>query len=177
MKQFIVFVCVAMAAALAWSNRTEIAAFAERQGFAPQPRVQYVESGPATVGGGPEAYLAGATDGTDWEQRYLFLRHNGMWASGVRDVDEAVSASVHLRDHPGRWYPQRWRSRLTAGKKWVEEMNGDGEDEEFCGASEATPPAWVGKPAGMRARDETQGVPTGTALRRFFCGVREDERL
>lgn len=177
MKNIVIVMCVAMAAALAWSNRAELAAFAERQGIGvrAEPHVQYIERAPATVGGGPEAYLAGATDGTDWEQRYLFLRNNGMWPSGVRDVDEAVSASVHLRDHPGRWYPQRWRSRLTAGKKWAEGMSGDGPDEEFCGASESTPPAWAGKPAGRRAPEN--GVSTGTALRRFVLGVNEDERL
>ena len=170
MANTIKFMLVAMACVLVYANRAEIAQALGREGAA-------VERGAARERiesmGGPEEYLAGATDATDWEQRYLFLRHNAMWPSGVRDVDEAVSASVHLRDHPGRWYPKRWRDRLTEGRAWVDGMSGDGPDEEFCGASEATPPAWVGRPPGRTA---PKRVSTAKALSRFVFGVDDEER-
>jgi hypothetical protein len=185
-----------MGAVLLYSNRSELAAFAEQQGISVQrgaPRVQYVEHERE-----PERVYAHVWQHPDWqrmqiedsraraersraEREYEYAVENGLVPSGAGDVDEALSVHKRLQYLGRSQWPQRWRDRLYRGKADVRAHadKSEGPDEEMVGASESAPPAWVKHPAGMR--EQPKEVTTGTAIRRFVFGVdpseREDGRL
>lgn len=190
MKGIVICLCMAMGAAILWSNRGELAAFAEQQGFPVQrgaPRVQYVERE-------PERVYAHVWQHPDWqrmqiedsraraersraEREYEYALEAGLVPSGSGDVDEALSVHKRLQYLNRSQWPQRWRDRLFRGQDEVAaRADKSGKDEEFIGASEATPPAWAGKPAGRTER-ERKPVSTNTALKRFFFGVEDEDRL
>jgi hypothetical protein len=191
MKGIVLVLCVAMGSALLWSNRSELAAFAEQQGFSQRgaPRVQYVERD-------PERVYAHVWQHPDWqrmqiedsraraersraEREYEYAVENGLVPSGRGDVDEALSVHKRLQYLPRSQWPQEWRDRLFRGEDDVRARTTRSRgqaDEELVGASDNAPPAWTSKPAGMRP-EQRKSVSTSKALSRFIFGVPEEERL